>query len=416
MVNIFLGIFLFYRPIVMDSSIYIYNKERSIMEVFNIRDKIIDYAIDDFFYGLTNRFLYKIDLKRCGSMDRVPLPERFHSCTTSANEVILITADEIVLIEKANLSFKGGIGLERGDYIPMRTRTPLIYLVSHSGQKSTIEILDLDLGRKVSMVTQSRIKAWDDADDGRLAVLDINHTITIYDSLLNKEREFHPQFQCQAFRRIRGGFIGYGQNGIYMLNQKGTVIESQPMPAIKNNDPSFPLVSTGDGLVYYDTLTLRVRGQSRLDNTVFRVIDQDGEHALVVDKGYQPYLIDLKTLSFLHLAVEGAKPEPSPSIPGHPDSVWFFQLGAFTNYDNAFEMYNLYISQRIPVFIDSGDLYRIRLGGFEDRQDALAMIENAGLTGWFVFHKRKEGTGRFDFTIDGEDYVLEQGIIRKERR
>jgi hypothetical protein len=142
------------QPIIIDSMIYTVDRQKIELTARNLIGDIIDYAVDDFLYVLTNRYLYKIGNGHLTIKDQIPLPQRFNYLIINNNTIILITTNEIIILNKNNLAFKSGIGIEHGDYKPILSsercntaRDNEIYLIMDSGNKTIMKILDIAKGK-----------------------------------------------------------------------------------------------------------------------------------------------------------------------------------------------------------------------------------------------------------------------------
>ncbi|MCK4756016.1 hypothetical protein KAS56_03690, partial [candidate division WOR-3 bacterium] len=234
------------RPIIIDSIIYTVDVHKMELKEQILTGSVIDYSMDDYLYVLTNRYLYKIDHKHLAINDRIPLPQRFNYLTTNNENIILITTDEIVIIDKTNLAFKRGIGVERGDYRPIIPSQQLnileenhvIHLITDTETKTIIKILDLNNGSLLKKVCVNRILSYEyDSKNKTLTTFDIDNRLIVYDIYLNKKRVLNLEFDVKWFSKYENGFIIYNKYGVFFVNSSGELIDFQAI-AIKQNRTS----------------------------------------------------------------------------------------------------------------------------------------------------------------------------------
>jgi hypothetical protein len=387
---------------------------------------IIDHCVDDFLYVLTGHALYKIDCTFLTIEDNIPLPQRFNYLIVNNTDIILMTTNEIVIIDKHNFAFKRGIGIEQGDYRPITVlqRTSagkqysVIYLIVDYGRKSVLKIFDLNSGKLRRKLTVDKIvSSCYDHTTNRLITLNVNNRLTIYDTNLRKKNSFDLKLDGTRFSTFRHGYIVHSPQGIFFVNPSGKVIDFQPLTfEVKNANDKFTLLG-GGGITFLDSLTLRPKG-FLLDNHGIKKIQTIQSHhvqyATAVDTHYNLFAIHIATMRLQLMAVKKAiAKEAALTVPSRTDSLWYFQLGAFSNYENAVEMYSD-AKDNIPVFIDSVGFYRVIFGGFQDKMKAIEIIEKTNLDGWFLFHEKIEQAETVRFSVDAENYILEDGIIKKE--
>ena len=76
-------------------------------------------------------------------------------------------------------------------------------------------------------------------------------------------------------------------------------------------------------------------------------------------------------------------------------------------------MYAALKHENLPVLIDTSDLYRIKLGGFQNKETAMNALEQTGLTGWFILQEKIEQRGAATFFLGGQLFTLKDGIIER---
>ncbi len=416
-----------YHPLVVDSLIFTVDIEKMVAAEQTVSGNIIDYCTDDFLYVLTGHALYKIDCAFLTIEDNIPLPQRFNYLIVDNDDIILTTTNEIVVIDKHNFAFKRGIGIEYSDYQPItilhRASSEKMYsvicLLVDSGKKSILKLLDLNSGRLRKKIRVDKIVSfYYDQGASRLITLNVNNRITTYDMYLKEKSSFELPLDGTWFSKFQHGYIVHSPQGIFLVSQSGKVIDFQA--------GSFDATSRGDelillgevGISFLDPLTLRPKGFLRYNHGITKVLaiqSLHAKHAIVVDAHYHLYAIDIATMGIQSVREKKTiAKETALRVPARTDSLWYFQLGAFAKYENAVEMYTDFRYNSIPVLIDSVDLYRVIFGGFRDKMNAIEIIDKLDLVGWFLFHKKIEQPETIQFSVDTENYILEDGIIKKE--
>lgn len=414
------------HPLIVDSLIFAVDIENLEAKEQAVSGTIIDYCIDDFLYVLTSRALYKIDLTLLRIEDHIPLPQRFNYLTVNNAEIILITTNEIVTINKHNFAFTRGIGMEYGDYRPMIACNQaisadgmnLIYLVVDSGRKSILKIFDLKSGELKRKLTVDKVVAIHySRETQRFITLDINNSLTYYDIMLKKQTSVGLQCGGIWFEEFQHGYLVYNQQGIFFVNQSGKVIDFQAITSLDRSVNDKFILLADKGIVFLDSLTLRPREFFHLVQRIKKLLAIHASHtqyAIVLDSHYDLRAINIASMEIQALAKKKVIAKEAALIaPTRADSLWYFQLGAFANYENAVEMYNN-VKNTIPVFIDSTDLYRVKIGGFHDKTSAIEIMSRSNLDGWLLYHEKIEQPNTVQFSVDAQKYVLENGIIRKE--
>jgi hypothetical protein len=142
------------------------------------------------------------------------------------------------------------------------------------------------------------------------------------------------------------------------------------------------------------------------------------DHPLYVigmDSNERIYFIHLPTLEiYPRVTYESIALDVLPlKVPVTRDSLWYMQLGAFSNLENAFNLYVELRAQEIPVFIDSAEVYRVKLGGFYDKQVGIYIADHLSLKGWFSLQPKVKNTEHTNFIIGLEQFILNNGIITR---
>lgn len=410
-------------PIILDSTIYSIDVENSEVTQLTLHENVIDYVSEDFLYLLTSRHLYKIDMNNLLILDNVPLPFRFNDLGIMNGDVILISMNEIVSLDKMHLSFKRGIGIERGDYrhitLP-QSMTPsgenhYVLLITDTERESIFKIFDLKNGRliKKMAVPKVLVVAYN-AVDNTLASLDINNNLIVYDVQLNKKKVIHPDIKSNSFTHCGDGYLMSNREGIFLLNSNGNVIDFQPLALDEHYCADKYLFFVKNGIVYVDSLTLRIKKRNQVNKELIKLFHIDSmNNFIALDTDDNFYLLEdgfswLRPMQKREAVLKKIE-LPVSSI----DSLWYFQVGAFENQGHALALYDSLRQNNIPVFIDTSDLYRIKFGGFKDKMNAMKLITEMRLHGWFIFQQKMRLGKREEFYVGTQKYILEEGVIQR---
>jgi hypothetical protein len=412
------------KPLIIDSIIYTIDIPKLQLRQQTIAGSVIDYSLDDYLYVLTPRYLYKIDPDHLSIKDRIPLPQRFNYITANLEYIILVANGEIILLDKKNLAFKSGIGIEYGDYEPITTSNNIIsggknmlLLTSKSEGKSIMKIFDLATGRLIKKKTINELRAYEYSPyEDLIKILDIKNRIIVYDLKLNERYKLNLNINGDTFISYENGFLIYNSEGIFLINKTGVLIDFEPLPIAKQEIVEKFLFVTDHGIVYLDSLTLRPKKifKDKLDFLkLFKVQSEGSDYSLVLDQKDNFHLLDLISLTSISMTqledkMQEKITEPKPIT---TDSIWYFQIGAFSDYHNAQQMLTELQQRNIPAFIDSTDLFRVKFGGFLDKLEAIGIIEQVNLDGWFVFQNKISQIDDLEFSIGIEKYLLKDGII-----
>ncbi len=387
-----------------------------------LREQIIDYACDDHLFVCTNKNLYKIALSGTELIDQTPLPIRFNHLVIKSKEIILIATDEVIVLDRANLNFKSGIGIERGDHRPVVQNQSFatlsakdnLYLASDADQATIIRILDLRSGRLLRKIRTARAESFEyDAKNQSFVTLDSENMIRIFDLYMNRKRSIKPMVKANRIALHPDGFLIYSNQGVQLVNDQGTVIDFQPAPSAL--DQSGLTFLDQNAIFGIDKMTLRPAVWLANHQNITRLSHcADGTHEVGIDPQNNVYLLDKESYHITLLVknqtgLRWAKPPTAVT-----DSLWYMQLGAFSNPANAQLAFETMRGSGLPVFIDSSDIYRIKLGGFSDKRTGLHVTQKLSLAGWFLYEPRIAGKASEIFRVGNEKYIIDEGIIRKE--
>jgi hypothetical protein len=411
-----------YTAFFVDSTLYTVDPECATIGEIAFQKPIIDYVADDFLYLNTDDYLYKIDPARTQIIDKTPLPLRFNHILLQQQEIVLISTDEIIVLDRGNLAFKSGIGIERGDHRPIvkiqrvnaRYSGRNIYLISDAGAHSTLRILDLGSGKTIKRTTVQRMTDFIyDPRDMNFIGLETNKDLSIYDLTMKRLKRLHLDFEVQNLVGRAEGFSVVSEQGIFFYTKSGEMIDFQPIPKLQ--DVCGSVILTEHAICWLDTLTLRVDGWLMNHQKIVRLfLDSESKEVVGLTPSGKPYLIRNTPGSMISLARQRKELTPAMPVSIRYDSLWYLQLGAFTNPTNALLMYGELRKTGLPVMIDTADLYRVKFGGFTDKPTALYFLEKTQLDGWLVFEHRTHDETTEVFYIGTEEFVVDKGVVRKE--
>lgn len=413
-----------FEPVIIDSTIWQVNLNDFIVRERTLSEIVTDYYVDDFLYVLTPRMLYKLDVNDLSIYDRIPLPQRFNYMTTSSTNIALITADEIILIDKSKLAYTAGIGTERGDNRPLRVpehfKPPshdVLYLISDSGSKSKLTILDVQTGEVSRRLTLDKVVYYEcDCLTRTMKVLDVSNKITTFDAFLHKKESLTTDVNAHWFTQTDNGYLLSNENGFFSIDATGRITDFLPADIVHVQSTDKLVALSKQGVLICDPLTLRPQQFIELGRQLIRLVQEradETEYAIVIDTLQTFYAIELQTGHVDILRKEKEEIPIAVQYVDHmdTDSLWYIQIGAFATTENAQNSYDALRQTGLPVYIDTSELYRVKLGGFSNKVDALNLIERTGLNGWFVFQKRIHRTERTEFSVGTTTYVFEDGII-----
>lgn len=414
--------FLFCKAIVLDSSFLTVDVADAYVAEVALGEQIIDHVLDDYLYVSTGKNLYKIDPSEQVLIDKTPLPMRFNYLMLKGNEIILIATDEVIVLDRNNLAFKSGVGLEYGDHqpvvkdqsfatIPVRN---YIYLASDAGERSIIRIIDLQSGRLMRRVRIDRVKSFDyDAKSQSFVALDVKNDILIFDLYMSRKHKIELQVAAHAVSIHPDGFLIHYDQGIMLMNEEGNVIDFQPMPHTFKG--AGVLVLSREAIIGFDNITLRPNGWlMNRQNLVQLYPCVSSHHEIGIDPHNNLYLVHQEPMTITPLARKVVQLKWASAPLATSDSLWYLQLGAFSNPVNAQQALDASALNGLPAFIDSADLYRIKLGGFLDKFTGLHIAEKMSLKGWFVYEQKLSGKKLEAFYVGTERYLIQDGVIRKE--
>jgi len=425
---VFLCLLFTYHPVVYDSTVYCIDIAHPQVMKINLDAGIIDYAVDDFLYVLTQRRLFKVSLPDLQIVGRVPLPIRFNCLTIGPDEIILIATEEIILVDKKNLSFRSGIGIEPGDYRPLVApvdlaksgKSDLIYLAMEHGENTIFKIFDLNSGRLVKAKPVSNvISSYYDVHAKAIICLDRTDHLSTYDLNLKRTNQTKVPVHAVTFSPYpkATGYLFYNTQGIFWIGKDGALNDFQPVFANDNMSFSNFHFLTRSGLLYVNPLTLRpqwLRSDPDLTGNggIIRTAPLDELSSAGFTRSRSVYLLGSDTTLLAPLPESLFLPMPLLAVNApENDSLWYVQFAAFSRYDNARAFSDSVIKAGLPVIIDSTDLYRVKLGGFIDQEAGRAMLETLDARGWLVYQLKVNNTAVSEFTAGGRSFVLHDGVI-----
>jgi hypothetical protein len=410
----------------VDSVLYAIDPADHSLQRRALPSPVIGISSDVSAFVLTARYLYKVTCPGLAVEDRILLPQRFNHIITHENDIILVGTNEIILVDKQSLTFRTGIGIEQGDYQPLAVcrqggsgDQKYIYLLTNSGGRSTLKVFDLFNGTlKKKISGEPALYTRYDAQNNIIAILDSARSLTLYDMDLRTLQRIAVPPNPLFFLLHENGFVVYCRNGMFFIDRSGTLIDFQPISLTDHSIGQPSIHITADGVAALDLYTVRPKAFGLIDRTftyAYTLNDSTERYGLLLDETAAPYLLDTETMKLRAISSTSMIAQAPLSVPRptHQDSLWYFQLGAFVHYENALDLYATMKSRNLPVFIDSSDLYRIKLGGFHDKEPAMSALELTDLAGWFILQERVAQSGTATFFLGGYVFVMKDGIIER---
>ena len=294
-----------------------------------------------------------------------------------------------------------------------------INVAANSGDRSTIKVFDLDTGTLEKRLNIHRVLFADfHPHTSTFTVLDRKNTLTVYDMNLKILRSIDVPPDPLFFALHENGYVVYCRHGVFLVNNAGSIIDFQPLPMADRNASQASMYLAGNGITILDLYTMRPKAFRATDKTFTRLYDLNDTQerfGLLLDENSSPFLFNAETMSIQAISKISRIAQAPPKTPrtAHQDSLWYFQLGAFMNYDNALEAYAAFKNENLPVLIDTSDMYRIKLGGFRDKETAMDALELTDLAGWFILQEKIQQYGTTTFFLGGQLFTMENGFIER---
>jgi hypothetical protein len=424
-IGILITLLSLHSPFAADSTIYAADVAHLTIREQKLHSSIIDYCLDDFLYVLTKRYLYKLDPDDLHIKDRTILPQTYSSMCTNASKILLMSAGEIVILAKSHLAYESGIGIRYGDFRPLvspqgRTIAPdetSLYMIEDEGTESILKIIDLNTGGVRKKLKTSKITAYRyDISNRTLTTIDAKNHLQTYDLAFRNLKTTPLPVTPEWFLSNRLGFWLGSRSGVFMIRNNGTLIDLQPLLTISNRSYEDFIFITDQDIVTLDTLTLRVKTIVPNVMHISRLFSVDHpSYVIGMDENQRFYFIQTTTMEIHPRAEHKTIPMEIPPalIPLEQDSLWYLQIGAFSNPDNALHLYQEFRDRAIPVFIDTGEVYRVKLGGFPDKQLGIYIADRLNINGWFSLRDKIFNTEFVDFFVDKERFLLKNGMITR---
>ena len=415
-------LFIFTTMIIHNDKIFEVDYIDQSFKNLSLKEEIIDYAMQDLLYALTNHNIYSIDTVNLQILDHTPLPQKFNYITIGQDEIFLISTSEIIILNKSNLAFKAGIGIETEDYLPMIApvqlpQKNLIYLIANSEKRSIIKIIDRAKGRRVKSSSFVGIKKFYYLPEEKNFIILCQSGLLFLDLNLKIKKSVKFKFPGEGFFFYKDGYIITNPQGICLIDLNGKIIDFQPV--VLNR----PLQNLGfvfwnsDFIILIDPLTLHIKHILKNIKDIYEIHPLNNEQNICINKNDGLFVMENKTGSIKNLVKKEFARIEMPEIQKiSEDSLFYLQFGAFSDNQYAQNFCDSIRKMGLPVFIDSGidNLYRIKLGGFMEKSLVQEIMENFGISGWLVYHKKIESDVDSLFSFNQNTYYLQKGIIIKK--
>ncbi|MEO0184360.1 MAG: hypothetical protein ABIL22_05150 [candidate division WOR-3 bacterium] len=413
---------LFAAIVVHNDQVLKIDYDHQMFQELTLKEEIIDYSIEDFCYVLTARNIYCIDTINLHIVDRTSLPQKFNYVLIGQNEVFLITTSEIVILNKNNLAFKTGIGIETGDYQPMvaPVKLPqknLIFLISHNENRSIIKVIDRVKARAIKSASFLAVKKFYYLPEKKNFAILTQSGIHFLDLNLKIKKSIKFDFSGEDFFSYDNGYIITGSQGICSVAMNGKVIDFQPVVLTRQVQNSGFVFWNDDFIILIDPITLRIRHILRNVNNICEIFFEDYELSLCINKNAELFLLDNKTGN-TKIFVNEKYALISNKEAGEilKDSLFYLQFGAFSDQGFASVCCDSIRKAGLPVFIDSSidNLYRVKLGGFFEKTLPLKIMDEYKIPGWIVYQKKIDFENDTIFSSNNTEYYFRKGIITEK--
>uniref|UniRef100_A0A7C4TBF4 SPOR domain-containing protein n=1 Tax=candidate division WOR-3 bacterium TaxID=2052148 RepID=A0A7C4TBF4_UNCW3 len=399
-----------------NNKIYKIAPENLTIQELMLKEALVDWTIiGEFLYALTEKSIYCIDTNGLKILDRTPLPQRFNCLTIGKDEVFLISSSEIIILNRKNLAFKSGIGIESGDYEVMGlSPKKFLYLISNDNKKSIIKIIDLTTGKRIKSAVFKEIKKFYYTQNEERFLILTDSGIYSLDLNLGIKESIKLNFPKEDFFLFGDNYIITNKQGIFLIDKDGWIMDFQPVllsRSVRNN--SFVFFNK-DEIVLIDPLTIRIMGVLKNEKEITDIYKIDYSQSLCVDKNGETFLLDGRNGSMKNLIkMEYHPTTQTVAEPVLEDSLFYLQFGAFSDFRYAQKFNEDLRKSGLPVFIDSTEdkLYRIKLGGFVDKELSQEIMENCNFPGYLVFHKKVDCPLDTIFSFKQKNYHLKNGVI-----
>ncbi|OGC43317.1 hypothetical protein A2Y85_05230 [candidate division WOR-3 bacterium RBG_13_43_14] len=384
----------------------------------------IDYVVDDYLYVLTRRQLIKINANTLKFADHLPLPYQFSYLLITPLYLGLVTSNEIVLVERKNLSYTASVGMEAGDYKPLiKDYVSLnlpgnrIIICRDRGNKSILLSIDAQTGEIKRKTTVNRITAsYYSKTEKNFYFFDISKHLQIYDQDLRKKTSKNTGIVVSKTSPDPSGLIIEGNEYLSLMNYDGKIFDYQPVPSSSKTNINIMALIHDKRIILIDALTIRPMNISF--NACWRdiIYINDPDFFIAIDTLQMFYLISIPTLETRPLPLK--KPVPyisEPPVAVEPAVLWYIQVGAFASRDNAERLQQSLQQRDLPAMVEENDMFRVKIGGFTDKETARYFIEAANTTGWLVLQPKIKSTENIGFSLNSENYRFNDGIITKEQ-
>ncbi len=408
---------------VNDSTIYQLDSLKSSLYSRQINNPI-DYVSDDFLYVLTRRQLIKINIHDLRLVDRLPLPYQFNYMLITPLYIGLITSNEIVLIDRHNLGYVTSIGLETGDNKPLikdYTDSHLsgnkIFICRNSETKSILLAIDTQTGEIKRKITTARIvTSYYSLNDKKFYFFDVNKQLQIYDQDIKKISKINVGIIANNINNDPSGLFVEGSEFLSLCDYNGKLFDFQPIPLSARANVNIMGLVHKNRIVLIDPLTIRPMNIS-IDAAWINVFEiGDPDFFIAQDTLYRFHLVSMPALETCFLPVK--KPGiyiSKPLPPTAQTSFWYIQTGAFFSRANAERHQQIHRQSGIPALIEESDMFRVKIGGFSDKETARYFIDYANLIGWLVHQPLIKNNENMVFSVNSENFWFNDGIITKEK-
>jgi len=421
-INVMIGFFLYSIIIANENKILNIDIDNLSVQESILKEEIIDYIIDEHLYALTEKNIFAIDTAKLQIIDRTPLPQRFNYITSTRDEIAIISASEIIILNKKNLAFRNGIGIEPGDYQPMvppakLAQKDLLYIISKNDQRSIIKIIDLKKSRTIKTKNFTEIKSFYYLPQEKIFIILTSSGIHYLGIDLKIKTSIKFDFPGEDFFFYRDYYIITNSQAICKIDKNGKIIDFQPVLLNKPANNSNFVFYNQDFIIFIEPFTMRIKNFLKNEKQIYKMYGLDYDQHICLDRNGEIFIMETEEGMFKNLLkkeYEISPPVIKESI--FRDSLFYLQFGAFSEMNRAQIFCDSVKKMGLPAFIDSTreGLYRIKLGGFSEKELAQELMEKFSLPSWLMYNKKIDYIMDTIFNFQGQNYELKNGIIKKE--
>ncbi|HIE06175.1 MAG TPA: SPOR domain-containing protein [bacterium (Candidatus Stahlbacteria)] len=352
-----------------DSFLFCLGKETIDSIPLNMR--VVDYQTDKDLYLLTEHEIIKLDTTLTIKA-LTPLPSRYFQISRG-KRLILISTDELLILDKDSLTTRDAIALPKGDYRIIGQSDGKIYLLNKKIDTQGIETYSILKGRRIGSHTFYNLKGvWQGDRDFLIAE---GKELNLYSKNLKKLRKIKDFSNSDKIFIYRDRLISIDGDTLRLYDFQGNKIRDLQLSR-------FEFQSGGDFLVGFKDKEVIIFSHPDYEPNRLRISKEikevyaDDDLYLKIDNYYRLDWVNRKLIRL-------RTPVPVVTV---SDSGYYLQVGAFTNPEYAKDLLNQLSARGIPAHSFDG---KIRIGPFASRQDGIDFAKTTRLSNFWVVRDTK---------------------------